>query len=500
MKAPAVLLSAMFAFIFGVNGFAAEPVRLALHSTPSEIRNARNAEPGREWLIRFEVTKSRPGSASGEKPTELEVGLGPEYLRLGQDGNIVIYDFTLRRIIRVDPGKRRFFHHSLYAHVLFRARETVSRLNLRKIVLKAVGKRPKIDAIMSDRFWIETEFGIETGKGPGPELAVRGGGTSALSFSYKGETIVRVRFSDQAVPKNSRRMWAHFLRFGVSLHPRIVSRILEQGFVPDRLEYRVPSPKGAVRTQLRLRGAAWREIDYPLPPDYTLAFGEFVPRTLRGMLPIMIAAVTGKFADGPPTANGFARKIKKYLNGNDVSDSALLALEARLTFPRLCAADSGRYRDFCETVSAGLKSANKSLLFRNVGRALEYEKKNRFDKAYSLLARTPLDGVDAGYIVHRLIANDLATLIGGTNLTSEPKFSRQRAEVEKRFSIALQGNPYFRNLYRDIGNYYQGIFRTDLAWIVFDLGRVLPAPAKFDLLRPIGRMEQMLLRRHPEHF
>ncbi len=75
-----------------------------------------------------------------------------------------------------------------------------------------------------------------------------------------------------------------------------------------------------------------------------------------------------------------------------------------------------------------------------------------------------------------------------------------RVAAAKSFAAAFAGDPDIVALYRELGDHFARVSRLDLAWLCYDMGRVLPNRETPDALTGIDDIEQELADAYPALF
>jgi len=73
-------------------------------------------------------------------------------------------------------------------------------------------------------------------------------------------------------------------------------------------------------------------------------------------------------------------------------------------------------------------------------------------------------------------------------------------EILSMFASAIRGNPYVPTFYKDLGDYFARQYRSDLAWLCYDLGRQLPDANATPVLPSITNLEKRFAADFPQFF
>ncbi len=68
------------------------------------------------------------------------------------------------------------------------------------------------------------------------------------------------------------------------------------------------------------------------------------------------------------------------------------------------------------------------------------------------------------------------------------------------FANAIRGNPYLAGYYKDMGDVFRRAYSPDLAWLCYDLGRMLPGSADTPVISHVTEQETELAKTYPEFF
>jgi hypothetical protein len=448
------------------------------------LRAERHAAPGPELYLAFDL---RRGAAAA---VPLVAILGTDYVDIIEGGRETLYDFRLRRRLQIDRAARVFANFSLYGDVGFRRLE--------------LGKRRALAAMFGDSsgaddlplplrpFWIESDVGFSLGGKNEPAIEQRKLPDGATRFDVGKQEAALFAPASEAVPAELEKSFAHFLRLYLPIHPQILSVIALDGRLPQRLVY--VSDAGGARhpVGLILRRALHRQGDYPLPANFEprpLA-GEAQDQEalpLRGLLPLMLQAVAGKAGGGPRSLADYRRGADRALREGHVFAADLTLAESVMQYGTDavdCSIGPGDVPCH-DPVELGRRFATDP----RAAKLYEAQTAEPRDPqaAVQLWASIKHDDVANGYIIDAFLASRLSA-------------AGHRDEAMGAFARALRGNPYLSGVYKELGDHYLRVSRSDLAWVCYDLGRALPGRNPHDALASVDELETQLAEDYPEFF
>jgi hypothetical protein len=433
-------------------------------------------------LLTFEL---RHGDAAG---VPLTVQLGTDYVDVVEGERETLYDFKLKRRLMIDRAQGVFANLSMYGDVAFRRFEVGKRLTLS--AMSDESARGEGRPLSITPFWIESDLGMPTGAKDLPEIEQDTLPDGAIRFRAAGQEVALFAPASEAVPSIVRDSYARFLRLRLPLHPDVVTAILRDGRVPQRLVFVTVSgydrhPAGLVLTRsLRI------EADYPLP-------ARFEPRplagqaedqealSLRGLLPLMLEAAAGKRGGVARSLAEYRRAVDQGLRDHKDFAAALLLAEMTMQYgPAATDCSTGPGGAPChDAYELGLRFAGDPRAAQ-LYKAQTTESKDQAE-ASKLWEALRHDDVPGGYIVDLFLADRLSA-------------SGHRREAMGAFGKALQVNPLLTGIYKKLGDHFLRASRTDLAWLCYDLGRALPVQSTDGPLAEVGELEQKLEAQFPD--
>ncbi len=448
------------------------------------LRAARQAAPQMQLRLDFDLHR---GDAA---PVPLTALIAADYVDIVEGGRETLYDFRLRRRLNIDRAAGVFANFSLYGDVAFRRFELSKRLELAKLFVEA--SHEDEPPLTLQRFWLESDVGLASSARP-LAIAHETIADGAVRFRLDGEEVALFAPAPQAVPAELQQSFARFLRLSLPIHPDILAAVALDGRLPQRLVL-VGIANGDRRPMgIVLRSVKRLEQDYPLPASFEpLPLGaqaaDAETASLRGLLPIMLDAASGRHRPAPRPLADYRRAADQALAQKRGFAAMLLLSEAALQY--------GAAAGDC---SSGLGWAARCRRTDEINRVLADDPRaTLFYKAQTAEPGDPAaavaaweglkhDDVADGYVVDAFLADRLSA-------------AGRRPEAMGAFALALAGNPYLAGVYKELGDHFLRASRTDLAWICYDLGRALPDRSADDALTPVDALEAKLASIYPAFF
>jgi hypothetical protein len=466
---------------------AGEGLPAGPQSSAQEIRMLRGAlrMPARKIVFNL--------SEDGGVPQEsVAVTLAGDLVEVSRRSTDRLYDFALRRMFSIDRTGRSFTNTALYAPLAFRVFEAQNRAALARMLDAAkLGTKAQSS---SDPFWAASELGVPI-PNQAPTIEQRAQPDGSLAFWYGGQEVARFTPSAVALSPDELKRLGSFLRYECALHPQIVAALLASGRLPRKLafERRV----GAKRTRVTydLVSAEALDVSYPLPDDYRADLlpakgGDAGIEEFRSLLPLMLEAAALRHGGGPRSVSDFEIAIDRALSTGNGFQAMLLALELQLQHGS-SAADcaTAPVPQPCHSlreIGAAVRGDERARSFLAATRVEQVE--HDPGKAIELRRAIPRDDLASAYVIDDQIANAMTMkgLLGSETLSL--------------FANAIRGNPYVPTFYKDLGDYFARQYRTDLAWLCYDLGRALPGANATPVLPSITDLEKRFVADFPQFF
>jgi hypothetical protein len=460
-----------------VGAAAAAPVPAGPHATATELRALAGAKVQPVTRLTFDDVT--------DKQTVLALDLAPDYFAAEYPGQKAptqtVHDFKLRRQFIVQLDKRRFINISHYANISSRTREFQRRIEWRGM-LKGFNAEEKS---LYTTFVNQSELGLTLPSVALERVERSDARDGTVALKYDGDEVARIRFSDTRLPESAQKSFARFLRHGIMLHPTIVETVLTDGRIPQVLTIQRTNRGGQAKTRtLTLKSVELRETDYPISADYV---NEPLPvganPTIDELLPLMLAAIKGKHASGPPNLNSYVKALEAARR----EDKPLLAdlINHEATYQH------GMHLLDCKDAKQGC-----STIFREV---MERGRKEPRLEAYNVaLIRQGFGRPDAADRLRSIDRSGLAKDYVLDFLTATAIHDPSALDFYAR---AIRGNPYAPAFYVSCGDFYRKDMRSSiLAWFFFDLARNLPEADKSGFSRPIDKLEEQFTKDYPQLF
>ncbi|HEY5210632.1 MAG TPA: hypothetical protein VIJ42_14440 [Stellaceae bacterium] len=434
--------------------------------------------------------RTRDGSATAP----LTAWVGTDYFAVGQGSRLAITDLRLRRRFIVDRQQQSLANLSLYSAVMLRRVELIRRMGIAAALAKE-GKQAKTNAkpaipLSLDRFWIESELGIEAPGGNPAPLDQRQDGAT-VRFFHGGLNVASIGPGDAAIPPALRHAYAAFIHLTLPVHPRIAQWLGRGGAVPVSLDYISEARGTTERIALSLREAHILAADFPLPRTLSLVLvpsGTNDPDValIRKILPRMIEAVGNRAIDRAGGIAAARRAIDRDFSGGRKFDAALRLTELALRWGRSATACDAATATPClgkQRIDALLRDDPRSAAMFEATALQDHEP----DRAIEIWQDLDRRDVAKAYVVDIFLGR----------LLSE---RGERVAAGQSFIAAFSGDPEIPTLYRELGDHFGRVSRLDLAWLCYDLGRALPDRNTPDALSGIDTVEQELATTYPALF
>jgi hypothetical protein len=456
-------------------------------ATALQVRAARGElrMPGRKII--FNV--SEDGGIAGEK---LTLTLAHDLVVVSRGSTDKLYDFALRRILTIDRTSRSFANTSLYGNLAGRVFEAQNRAFISGALNAAkVETQPQ----QLDAFWAASELGVVLPNQALPTIERRAEQNNSIVFSYGGQEVARVTPSSVQLSAEELRRLGSFLHYECALHPEIVSALLATGRLPQKFAFERAMGLKRTRVTYELASVEAIEVTYPLPGDYRAdplpaRSGDTASEEFRTLLPIVLEAIALRHGGGPRSVSDYEMAIDHALSSGKGFQALLLAVELSL--------QHGNSTANCATTPVPQPCHSLGEIRTVIGNderaesyiaAMQAEQVGRdVGKAMMIWRAIPRDDLVNGYVIDDHIANAMTAkgMLGGETLSM--------------FASAIRGNPYAPTFYKDLGDYFARQYRTDLAWLCYDLGRDLPDANATPVLPSITNLEKRLATDFPQFF
>lgn len=452
-------------------------------SDAASLRAARGAAPGPTLHLSFEL---RDGT---KPPQPITVWLGTDYVDIVENGRETLYDFRLRRRLLLDRVAGTFANLSLYGDVAFRRVELVRRLMIADAYHTVTsGAEPPLTL---KPFWLESQLGLVIAPPSHPTVKQETLSDGALRFTAGSEQVALFAPQGAPLPPALRRSLARFLRYRLPLHPEVVAAVAADGRLPQRLVLVEATAEERRPVGLVLRRSEVGESDYPLPanllPRIALSGENADTAVLRPLLPVMFDAVAGRWGNGPRPLADYRRAVDAALQRKQGFAAALLLAEMAEQYGHGaydCAAlpSDAPCHPTAEIDRLLAADPRAAALFK--AQSIEAKQPDEAIRIWQGLKR---DDVANGYVIDGFIA-------ARESLAVKPD------QAMAEFALALRGNPYAGQVYKDLGDHFIHDARTGIAWLCYDLGRALPGERGTGIFAAVDDLEQELAKRYPDFF
>jgi hypothetical protein len=434
-------------------------------------------------------------TSSGSEKGTMTVEIASDFI-LVEDANAneslggrSLYDFKLKRGMTIDDARHVFTNDSTYAMVDFHYAESYNRHMLRSVLSKAGAKGPEQ---IRNAFWDQQDLSVAL---PGDDTpAVTQAATSGGGMNYVVDNIVAAHFepSKETLSPDELRGFARFLWMRGHLHPMVVKAIVASGVLPAQLEARNVMGDKQTLTVWKLVSVERTTRGYPLPADYSsnlTSSQEQLGEPLRGLLPTMLDAVSGKFGNGPRSQESYRSALADASAKGDMLQYYVLDSELSLQYGvgvNAClnhwpsATDCSNAEDIARKLVADQRAFALLKTF-----ALE----SHGDVKNALAQRVAIsrDGLSDAYMFDDWIGNAMTE-------------SGDADGALAHIPIAIRGNPYVGSFYKDLGDVFEHAFMPRETWICYDLARALPGGPNAPIVDAIGEKEHFLETKFPEFF
>jgi hypothetical protein len=414
----------------------------------------------------------------GDRPGTLTADIAADFIAIRQGDETTIYDYALRRIIRID-GTRHFGNSSLYAFADFLLAETYNR-RMQHRLLGSIGAGGGV----VDAFWVQSELHVMQPEDGVPDIA-RAEGGGVVRFSYGGKDVADYALSAQPLEASAAPMMAKFLRLSTRLHPNIIAEIAQSGRLPQRLDFDLSPLAKTAQAHWDLQTAAQADAVYPLsatdverPPSNA----DLEP-PLDALDPVMRDAVARR-APGLRQISDYRAAIEAALAGGKPFQAALLAFELTEQYGVDAARCGGA--PACHELRDIFLAARADARMEMLAAALQ-PNKDRLADAIGALRKMRRDDLQDVFVLDEFLAN----------LEVEAGDAKDAGPL---FAAAIEGNPYLAGYYKDLGDRFRYGFEPTLAWYCYDVGRLLPGGPNANVIGGIGDHEAHLVAAMPDFF
>ncbi|MBI4550489.1 MAG: hypothetical protein HY714_06150 [Candidatus Omnitrophica bacterium] len=427
------------------------------------------AASAEELVLKYrkEVRREKKESA------RLEVTIGKHFFSVSEGGVTQIYDFSKRRIFRIDPARKSLSEISLFAVAAFRRNEFYNRKMIWELLEKSGARESP-----GSRFDLESLFGVEDAGAPEVAILEKTEGKSRV-FLTDGEKAVWYVPGTAAVAPELKISYEKFFRYTQSVHPLILDRLFSEKTVPEALAYRFRDLKSTTRVKLLLESAVERpDQGYVLPEDYRPGYQSgFLAEDVKEAYEIMTRISAGTNTDEKHNRQWFLDRSREAFDAQRFLDAALFLFEYHLQ-----TGDQASVAEPMRAISARQADDPSLLLFFN---GLDLSSEDAARAAADSLRSIRRDGLEEAHIVDIMLANAVYAL------------GDHAGGIRGMISV-LKKNPYITGVYKDLGQMFYDNYEMPLAWMCWDLARTL-AP-EHPMLAQVTELETDLRERMAEYF
>ncbi len=434
-----------------------------------------------ETVLQYSLTETRTPlpSVSDAKKKEKEVRLssekkivlGDNYFSVKEGKQERIYDFKKRRIYYLDHKLKTRFEMSLFSDPAFRVSEFHHRLTMDEAVVKAGGQP------LENYFVLESIFGVE-GEPTQTKITEDSSKAEKTQFLNDGKVISEITWDAKKLAPEG-NMFARFLVYDNSLHPRIRKKIVESRQVPRAIRSELFSSDSKDQFVLVLDSLKTRpDQGYKIPRHYSLSkkksgAGPFAPLLDK----LIQSSETPKGKALKHDKDWFLKKAGQAEASKNYLDAALLILEYGL--------QTGDQKTSSEQIKKLAAHQKDDAELDRFLRSLGIAGPEQAQRSIVELGKLDRKKVSRPHMIDIMIANQQSVL-------------GRLQEAQKRMLGALKSNPFMAGAYKDLGDMFYADFDMASAWQCWDFARK-QAPEHF-MLQPISDYEADLLKNHPDFF
>ncbi len=281
-----------------------------------------------------------------------------------------------------------------------------------------------------------------------------------------------------ALAGDEEKLLKRFLYAYCSLHPLIISEIVESARLPQRIAYTSWAGGKEGHEVWTLQAVTAVKAVYPLKADAKPSVLDTAALPQPGLAGILKA---------PPVARNrddYRSSIERALTGQHPFQAFLLVLEMMEQYGR----ESANCVDAhdCHSPSEIVAAAKSDSRTQTLGGALQ-PAKDKLATSIDALATMKRDDLSNAYLLDDFRGNLLVE-------------ANRSDEALPLLAAAIQGNPAMPGFYKDMGDAYRSRFDMPSAWYFYDVGRTLPGAADAPVMSTITKFETQLETLHPEFF
>lgn len=173
------------------------------------------------------------GSTPKSSSSELTINLhnNGTYSTSKENGSTTLFDLN-KEYIYTYNSDTLFNVRPLYSVIDYRVSEYKNRTFLADM-LKESGAGNAFGNLAN----LESIFGIEESKNKIRKSISSKSDDGTTAYSYKGNELVRVKYSNEKVPKAYMESFSKFLTYSIDMHPSIKEEIIKTNLIPQNITY-----------------------------------------------------------------------------------------------------------------------------------------------------------------------------------------------------------------------------------------------------------------------
>lgn len=400
------------------------------------------------------------------KPTiekgQIVVILGHSFLSYSIDTTKVIYDFSKRRIYRIDTNSKSYSNDSLYTDIGFRTYEFRNRLMLGDALSAADVKDNPMPKTLSEHLFSLQAKDSKT-------ALIKDIKNDEVVFSWQGNELLAYSKNTIDVGSDYNKEFIRFVRYYLGGHPEILTELQKTKGIPSTLRLsRYDMDKKVIFMNI---------ASYKTTPDtsYTLAGLKEAPINNSQLTSVIARIGTEPSETMKKQADSLLAEANHAFSQKQYLDTMLTYLEYTLETGLPLPAQFQGQRDMI------VQDSDVKDLLASITPYNEEEAKT----AIKTLKKLQTHSKNRQHVLMIFEANIQ------TNL-EKPEIATEL------FLKVLNKNPYIVGVWTDIGDLYFQRYDTITAWRCWDIARSIQPNHK--QLASINQFEQKLVSEYPEFF
>lgn len=427
-----------------------------------------------EFQINYEIKEHHRDKISQSAKTKIKtkkgqttITLEPRIISVRSGNYEKIYDFGQNTVASVDHDKQQYTRTSLYAIPAFKDYEKRNRKILSKVMQKA-----GINALETNQFELEMIFGGDINGSVAKNIESKDAGKIHKLY-YKDENIASYELSEQRIPSNLTDIYKKYLTYEYRIHPVIVEKLTDKGFIFHSLKYRNKQEIPYLTENVYMLTASDSKTEgiISIPKNYQENYAS--DKRLDKI--IKLSTIKENSVDYYASQMNTLWDKKKYL-------------EASLLFHEYSIHHG--LKDFNKikpAVQRLFKEAPPESGIKNLTAAITQQpsSKKKIRQAIEIIERAQKQSSSHGYVLNIYLANYYGAI-------------GQNKKAIDLILMALEQNPFLTGAYKDLGDKYFKSYQMPNAWASWDhMQRINP---DHQLVPVIQNFEKKIKKRHPEHF